>query len=504
MSDILKLSNISKNFGENTQALKDVSLTVKKGEIHGIVGENGAGKSTLIKCISGVHEPTNGRMEFENINYKPKTPLQAQKKGISTMFQEVQSVSNLSIAENILLGQEPSNRGVIKWKELFNQAQSLLDRLSIDINSTKKMSTLSSSENKLIEMARLVFRKSKLIILDEPTANLNKEEIKIILNTIKRLNKEENLTIIYIAHNIQEVIDVSDRITVLKDGEYIDTFISEDINENYLVNKMIGRDLENYFPEFNHKVNKKNKLEFKNISTENLNDINLSIKEGQIYGIYGIANSGRKDLIKIIFGLQDDYKGKIKINDKEYLFKHPREAIENGIVLVPAERKTQGLMLNLNIIYNLSITNLKKYNDFGFVNNRKSKKESEKIINNLKIEPNNPYKTVGDLSGGNQQKVVVGKWLNRELEIIILHEPTRGIDVGAKIGVYNIIKKMVKSNVSVIVVSSEVMELIGVCDKIGVLKYGELVSEYNKKDFSEKDIVNSAITGGENYEKKYN
>lgn len=493
MEIAVEVSQLSKRFGENL-ALGDVSFQVMAGQVHALVGENGAGKSSLIKVLSGVYQPDGGEVLLYGKRYAPHSPTDAQRSGIATMFQESQSVSNLSVAENIFLGAEPRRGPFLDWNQLFRAASELLNRLSITIDARKSMSELTSSEAKLIEMARAVSRKAKVLIMDEPTANLNQAEQQILFNVLRNLNKNEGVTIVYISHYLSEVFDLCDRVTVLRDGQHISTVDVSDTTSEQLVENMIGRKMEVFYPSINTYPKE---IRFKasdlSLPSGQLKNVSFEIKAGEIYGVYGLADSGRTALVNVLFGIHSDFQGEVSLDGGIYRPTTPETAIRAGVVLVPEERKLQGLMPRLDLLHNLSVSNLPHFNTNGFFDIQKAKVAAVGTIERLQVKPPAYTAKAGGLSGGNQQKIAIGKWLNRKIKLAIFQEPTRGIDVGAKMEVYNLIKDFSESDVAILLISSEVMELMGICHRVGILSGGRITEEFVRGEFTEKAIVTAAL-----------
>ena len=488
---ILELKGISKKFGP-TYANKDISLKLVKGEFHAIVGENGAGKSTLIKMLSGVHLPDEGKIFFKGKEVKLLSPHMAQKVGVSTLFQEIQEIPALTVAENIFLGREHQKLSFIQWKELYWEAEKLLKSLNININPRKKMEELTISQRKMVEIARAVSINSELLIMDEPSANLNEDELNILFNMIDQLRKR-NVTIIYISHRLREVFNLSDRVTVLRDGQLVQTMSIQSTDETKLVQLMIGRELKEYYPEKTETIGE-TILEVKGLSVPNsLNNVDFNLKKREILGLAGLAGSGGETITKVLFGLVKEYYGEITLDGKAFHPKNPRQCISEGISYVPEDRKTQGLFLNLNVQKNMSIVSLRNYRKFRLI---KSKEEREKVnglIKHLSVRPNDPNKQIRNLSGGNQQKVLIGRWLMEKYKVLILEEPTRGVDVGAKMEIYQEVNKLLENDLSIIMVSSELPELLGMCDRILVFSEGKLTAELSKHEATEEKIMEHAF-----------
>ncbi len=488
---ILELEGITKQFGNN-YALKDIHVKVIEGEFHAIVGENGAGKSTLIKILSGVYLPSEGTVRFQGNTVKFLSPFMAQKSGVSTLFQEIQEIPALTVAENIFLGREPRKGSFLKWKTLFHEAGELLNNLDIKIDPYKKMEELSLSERKMVEIARAVSFNAELLIMDEPSANLNEDELKVLFKTIAELRKRK-VTIIYISHRLREIFAMADRVTVLRDGQHVKTMHISETDETRLVQLMIGRELKEYYP-VNTETIGDTVLQVSNLNVPGvLHNVNLTLKKREILGIAGLAGSGGNILTKLLYGLVKDYSGEIILDGKPFTPKNPRQCISNGIAFVPEERKTQGLFLNLSVKTNMSITSLRKFKKFGLISDQKETKQANELVQHLSVRPKNIKTQIRSLSGGNQQKALIGRWLLDKYKILILEEPTRGVDVGAKMEIYQEINKLLSKDLSLIMVSSELPELLGMCDRILVFSGGTITGELNRSEATEEKIMEYAL-----------
>jgi ribose transport system ATP-binding protein len=488
---ILELKGISKKFGP-TYAVKDINLEIVKGEFHALVGENGAGKSTLIKMLSGVHLPTEGLMKFNGKNVKFISPYMAQKEGVSTLFQEIQEIPALTVAENIFLGREHKKLSIIQWRNLYKEASDLLKGLNIQIDPYKKMEELSVSQRKMVEIARSVSINAELLIMDEPSANLNEDELKILFNMIDQLRKR-NVTIIYISHRLREVFNMADRVTVLRDGNLVQTLAIEETDETSLVNLMIGRQLDEYYP-VNQETPGDIVLQVNDLSVPGaLKNVSFHLRKREILGLAGLAGSGGDVLTKVLFGLVKGYSGEMILDGEAFYPRNPRQCISEGISFVPEDRKTQGLFLNLSVRNNMSIISLPKLSKFSFLNEKVEKAQVNELMKHLTVRPNDPKKQIRNLSGGNQQKVLIGRWLMEQYKILILEEPTRGVDVGAKMEIYQEINKLLEKDLAIIMVSSELPELLGMCDRILVFSEGKITAELNRSEATEEKIMEHAF-----------
>lgn len=488
---ILELKGISKRFAA-TQALKDINLRIAEGELHALVGENGAGKSTLIKILSGVYHPDEGTLSYQGKNVRFTTPYMAQNAGISTLYQEIQEIPALTAAENIFLGREPRKGRLLDWKTLYKEAAGLLENLKIKIDPYKRMEELSISERKMVEIARAVSFKAGLLIMDEPSANLNEDELKVLFNTIAEL-KRRNVTIIYISHRLREIFALADRVTVLRDGQLVQTLDIEDTDETRLVQLMIGRQLKEYYPVKQGTTGSK-VLEVKNLSIPGvLKNVSFQLNRREILGIAGLEGSGGNVLTKTLFGLIRNYTGEIILDGKQLSPKNPKQSINECIAFLPEDRKTQGLFLNLDVKTNVSITSLDNFTSMGFINGMNETTSVKQLVKQLSVRPGNTSLQVRSLSGGNQQKALLGRWLLQKYKVLILEEPTRGVDVGAKVEIYQEINKLLEKDLSLIMVSSELPELLGMCDRILVFSGGAITGELYRNEATEEKVMEYAL-----------
>ncbi len=492
----LKMEGISKQF-PGVKALDQVNIEVAHGEILALLGENGAGKSTLMKLLAGVHQPDNGSIYINGRKVVIEGPRSSQELGISIIYQEFNLIPYLSVAENIYLGREPRKmKGVIDWKGLHQQAQAVMKRVGLKHLSPKALiSDLSIAERQLVEIAKAISHVSNIIIMDEPTAVLNGEDAKQLLQIMLDL-KKRGMAIIFITHRLEEVEQIADRISVLRDGKYIGSAKVEDVSKEDMVKMMVGRDITDLYPQRNQKIGDPI-LKVKNLSLEGqLHDINLTVREGEILGIGGLMGSGSSTLAKALFGLFPRVQGTILIGENNRI-SSPRDAIDAGIALVTDDRKGEGLVLIMSVFENLLLPSYKRISAMGTLM-EKSKQTSivGKWVSNLKIKVHDPSVEVGTLSGGNQQKVVLGKWLQMNPKVLILNEPTRGIDVGAKAEIYQLMKALTNQGLAIIMISSEMPELLGMSHRIAVMHEGRITGEMPVEEATQEKIFHYA-TGGE-------
>ncbi|SMB93469.1 ribose transport system ATP-binding protein [Thermanaeromonas toyohensis ToBE] len=494
---ILKVEDVSKSF-PGVRALEKVSLVVERGEIHALVGENGAGKSTLIKILSGIYQPDEGRIWLEGKEIALKDPRQAQNLGIVTIHQEFNLVPHLTVAENIFLGHEQTRTflGFIHWQELRSRATTLLDQLGVKINPTRLVQHLSVAEQQMVEIAKALSLQARILIMDEPTATLTGEESTKLFNIIRAI-KEKGVSIIYVSHRLEEIFAICDRITILRDGKWIATRDIKDVTPEEVIKLMVGRDIKERFPRrLAPKFSGQVALEVKGLNRKGkLHDINLRVRYGEILGIAGLVGAGRTELARAIMGLYPKDSGEIFLDGRKVNISFPWEAIRLGLAYVPEDRKGQGLLLNSSIKENISLTQLDHISRWGFIDRKAEIKACEEAMVKFRIKGRDCRQKVKNLSGGNQQKVVLAKWLASRPKVLILDEPTRGIDVGAKAEIYELIQALAAEGVAIIMISSDLPEILGMSDRIIVVHEGRVVGEFLRGEVTEEKIMGCAVGG---------
>lgn len=497
MENILEIKNITKQF-PGVKALNDVSVNIKKNSVHCIVGENGAGKSTFIKVLTGAVKRDRGKLFLNGQEFEPKTIKHAMNSGMSVLFQELNVVDQLSVEQNLTLGMEETILGVIRPSSKVKEIYEILKLLDPEISLKDKVVDLSVAKKQVIEIAKAIAAKSSIIIMDEPTAALSEDEVKRLFKIIQEL-KHQDVTVLYISHRLEEIFEIGEYVTVFRDGEVMGTIpISTIQSKSELIRMMISKDIvQSYIPNM---VNKNEKVfEVKNLNSEKLRNINFSLFKGEILGFYGLVGAGKTEIAKAIYGADKNAHGTILINNRETVIVSPKSALKNGIAMVPEERRTEGLFTKLNIRNNITIINMKKITTMGVTHLQKEKIIAKQFIKDLRIATDSEEKIVGFLSGGNQQKVVVSKCLNAESKILLLDEPTRGVDVGAKEEIHNLIRELCKEGVAIIVFSSELPELLNLCDRLVLLYEGEIKSIFiNSSDIDTEEIMHIATGGIEN------
>ena len=502
MEYVLELKNIFKSF-PGVKVLEDVTLQVRPGEVHALMGENGAGKSTLMKILMGIYKADQGSIFLEGKETVIHGPKDAMSKGISMIHQELNTVLDMEVAENVFVGRELLKKGFEKLKivdiaRMREETGKYFREMNIDIDPRAKMRTLSVAEMQLVEIVKAISLNSRIIVMDEPTSAITEKEATVLFAQIERL-KKQGVAIIYISHKMDEIFRISDTITVLRDGQWIGTKPAKELDNDMLIKMMVGRELTDIYPKDPVEIGDVI-LEVKNLSRgKKVRDASFSLRKGEVLGIAGLVGAGRSELVETIFGLYPKTGGQIFLHGKEVHIKSAADAIKNKMALITEDRKQTGLNLIVSVKENIASVSIGKLSNHGIVNDKKINEVSEKYIKELKIKTPDGNAIVGNLSGGNQQKVVLAKWLLDEPDIIIFDEPTRGIDIGAKRDIYLLINNLAKEGKAVIVISSEMAEVMGICDRILVMAEGRINGEVQREEFSQEVIMGYAsnITGGE-------
>jgi ribose transport system ATP-binding protein len=466
---ILEMKHITKTF-PGVIALDDVNFFVLRGEVHALIGENGAGKSTLMKILDGVYRADQGEILLNGVKLDIKDTKVAKENGISLIFQEFNLISMLSVAENIFLGKTGPN-WLINWKMINKKTQELLDSLGFNIKPTTIVDELSVAEKQMTEIAKALAIDAKIIVMDEPTATLTEKEIRMLFGIISNL-KKKGITIIYISHRMEEVFEIADTVTILRDGKIVETCSTQEMDKNSIIEKMVGRPLDMEFPE---RVSKPREtiLRAEHIFIKNiLNNINFDLRKGEILGVAGLVGSGRTELARAIFGADRCTNGELWLNGKKVRIISTADAKRHSIGLVPEDRKEQGLAVGFSVMHNITISDLKRVSWGFMINSTKEQEFAKEFVDKLNIKTPTLQQKVVNLSGGNQQKVVLAKWLYCNVDILILDEPTRGIDVGAKYEIYMLMNKMVEQGKAIIMISSDMSEILGMSDRVLVMHDG--------------------------------
>lgn len=492
MSDeFLKMENISKAF-PGTLALDDVSFKMKKGEIRGLIGENGAGKSTLVNIISGAIRKDSGKIFINGKEVYINNPSDAKMMGIVAIHQELNLFLNMNIAENIFMGNEKvTGKLFLNRKETFSESVKILQSLGMDIKPNAITEDLPVAQMQMLEIARALVINAKLIVMDEPTSSLTGDEINKLVKIINNL-KSKGVSIIFVTHKLEEVVNYTDSVTVLRDGKVIGTLEKKQYSFDKLIKMMVGKEISDFYVKHKKKKAGEISLELKNLSTEFLKNINFSMRKGEILGFAGPVGSGRTEIMRAIFGIDKKISGDFFIYGKKVTINSPSDAVREGIGLVPEDRKLQGLILSMMVKANITLPILRKVCRFGFLDYKNESKIAENFIDKLDIKVYSQNQILKNLSGGNQQKVVISKWLAIKPKILLLDEPTRGIDVGTKQEIYNIINKLSKEGISILLISSELEETLKISDRIIVLYEGEIKGEIMSRNATQEKVLKIA------------
>jgi len=489
---ILQMKGIIKEF-PGVKALDGVNLELYEGKVMGLMGENGAGKSTLMKILSGVYKKDGGEIYYKGKLEDIKGPKDAQKKGIAIIHQELNLIRDLTIGENIFLGREPKKAfGKINWTKLHEDADKLLKKLNVKSSSKELLGNLSIGQQQMVEIAKALSLNAQIIIMDEPTDALTDKETQSLFKVIKEL-KNEGKSIVYISHRLKEIFEICESITVIRDGKYVGHEKIENLDEDKMIEMMVGRKLTDQFPKI--EVDKKDiKLEVKNLKNEYVHDISFNVAGGEIVGIAGLMGAGRTELAKTIYGYFKKQSGEIYVKGKKIENKSAKNGLKNGIAYVSEDRKGDGLILGLSVKENMSISSLDKVSSAFKVNKQKELNEVKSYIKKMNIKTPSENQIIKNLSGGNQQKVAIAKALMTNPDVLILDEPTRGVDVGAKKEIYDLINELKKEGKAIIMISSEMPEILGMSDRILVLSEGKLTGEFDKENVSQEIILKSAVS----------
>jgi ribose transport system ATP-binding protein len=493
-SPLLQLTNISKSF-PGVQALEGVSFAVNAGEVHALVGENGAGKSTLMKILAGVYQPGSGEMQWQGQALKLTKPADAQKQGIRIIYQEFNLLPDLTVAENIFLNREPRTRlGLVDWRAMNDEAKKLLAMLETPIHPETPVSSLTVAQQQLVEIVKALAEEAKLLIMDEPTAALNPTEVEHLFAAVRRLTAK-GTAVIFISHRLEEVLHISEQVTVLKDGQLVASQKAKGLTKQDIVRQMVGRNLEDIFPPRSQAKTKTPLLEVKNLSTSTLHGINFTLYPGEVLGFAGLEGQGQREVVRALFGLEPLKSGEIHLNSQPLRVTQPKVAIDAGIVFISDDRKQEGLALPLCVRENVALPSLKTFSQSGFINRQQEVKAVKSKVEAVNVKTPTLEQAVNLLSGGNQQKTVLAKWLLKSPKVVLFAEPTRGIDIGAKVEIYRLIAELSSQGVGVVMVSSELLELIGMSTRILVMRGGRIQAELNGNTTEEQIML--AATGVE-------
>lgn len=498
VTPFVEMEHIDKSFSGN-QVLNDVHLQVLPGEVHALMGENGAGKSTLVKVLTGIHTRDNGQIKVNGKEIDFSNPKQAEKKGIIVIHQELNIIPHLTVTENMFLGKELTygKTGILNTKEMRKQTLSSLSELGVtNIQPDNTAGDLSVGKQQMIEIARALATKAELIIMDEPTAALTEREIESLFKVVKSL-RGKGVSIIYISHRMEEIFTICDRITVLRDGKYVGTELISETSFEAIVKMMVGRELGERFPARNGNVGEVI-FEVKDLERKGLfQNINFHVNKGEILGVSGLMGAGRTEIMEAVFGYHKKNKGIITLDGKPLTINHPLDAIRAGIGFITEDRKAKGLVLHSSIRENISLANLKTISKSGVISSSKEKSLIADLITRLNVKTTGGEQEVKSLSGGNQQKVVIAKWLGIKPKLLILDEPTRGVDVGAKKEIYTIMNELTENDVAIIMISSELPEILGVSDRIMVIHEGKITRTFKRHEADQEKVMTAATGGSE-------
>ncbi len=492
-SYLLEMNNISKHF-PGVQALDGVSFKLKKGQVFAIVGENGAGKSTLIKILSGSYINDTGEIIFEGKKTSIRNPFDAMQLGINTIYQETSLVPEITVAENIFLGRQPMRGGKLRWKQMYDDAKQILSDLSINLNPRSIVSNLSAAQQQLIEIAKAFSREAKIIIMDEPTSAITVEDTENLFNIIRGIVKK-GTSVIYISHRLKEIFQIAEMVTILRDGKTVATMKVSDTDESDIVKYMVGRDIGDIFGEKSYSSSDEVVLEANNLTRRGVfSNISFSLRKGEILGFSGLVGAGRSEIVRAIFGLDKLDSGEITIAGRKVNIKNSTDGINKGMAFVSEDRRIESIIQGFTVRENITILLLKEIvSRIGLISTKKESAIAAKYVEEFSIKTPSIEQLVMNLSGGNQQKVALAKCLSTNPKVLILDEPTKGIDVGAKKEIHTLIKELAKSGMGVIIVSSELPEIIGMCHRVLVIREGKLIKQFGKDELTEEGLMHAAV-----------
>ena len=486
---ILEIKNLSKSFAKN-KVLDGINLTLKKGSVLGLMGENGAGKSTMMKCLFGIYAIDEGQFIFDGKIINFKSPKEALENGVAMVHQELNQCLDRTVTDNLFLGRYPTRAGIIDEAKMLKDANKLFDSLNMNVNPSTIMRTMSVSQRQMVEIAKAVSYDAKVIVLDEPTSSLTEREVQKLFSIVNDL-KKKGVSFVYISHKMDEIFEICDEVSVLRDGKLIMTKPTKETNMNELIAAMVGRSLDKRFPDVDNTPGE-DYLEIDDLSTKyepQLENVSFKVKKGEIFGLYGLVGAGRSELLESIFGIRTIASGSIRVNGKKMRFKSSKDAMEHDFALVTEERKLNGMFGKDTIKFNTVITNLNSYKTNGMLNNILMEEAANRQIKQMKTKCVSCEELITALSGGNQQKVIIGKWMERQPDIFLLDEPTRGIDVGAKYEIYQLIIQMAKQGKTILVVSSEMPEILGITNRIAVMSNHRLAGIVNTNETNQEELL---------------
>ena len=489
---VLEMTDIEKQF-PGVKALDHAMLKLRPGTVHALMGENGAGKSTLMKCLFGIYKQDAGLIKIDGEEVHFSGPKNAMENGVSMVHQELNQVLQRSVMENIWLGRFPKNKGLVSHKQMYEETKKVFDDLDIPVNPKTIIGKLSVSQRQMVEIAKAVSYNAKILVLDEPTSSLTQEEVEHLFDIINKL-RAKGVAMVYISHKMEEILRISDEVTIMRDGQWIATEKAEDLTTDKIIKLMVGRDLTNRFPPKTN-VPGEPLMEVKNLTGKYMPsciDVNFELRKGEILGVAGLVGSRRTELLETIFGIANHETGEILKNGVPIQNKTPKDAIRNGFAMLTEERRATGIFGGMSILFNSVIANIKSYKKGILLSDAQMKQDTQWVIDSMKVKTPSQKTHIRSLSGGNQQKVIIGRWLLTKPDILLLDEPTRGIDVGAKYEIYQLIIDLANEGKGVMVVSSEMPELLGICDRIMVMSNGHLAGILDIKDATQEEIMRLA------------
>ena len=487
---LLRMEGIVKSF-PGVKALRGAHLEVAPGEVHALMGENGAGKSTLMKVLGGVHPLDEGAMTWQDRPFRPHSPHQARQAGIEFIHQELMLAENLSVAENILLGHLPARHGVVDWKAAHQQAAGAAARLGVELPLAERAGTLNVGTRQMVEIARAMSGNASLIVMDEPTAALTEKEAAHLFDVIRRL-REQGTAIVYISHRMPEVFTLSDRITVMRDGSTVGTWCKDEVTPDAIVRHMVGRDVTDQFAPRKAKIGEP-VLEVEGLTSTRVHDISLTVRAGEIVGLAGLVGAGRTELARALMGADRVLSGSVKVGGQPVKADHPAAAIRYGIGYVTEDRKGDGLLLGRSIEENVALGSLARLSHNGFMDAGAARRMVDASMQAFKVRASGPQQVVGTLSGGNQQKVLMARWLALQCKVLILDEPTRGVDVGARAEIYALIEEMAEKGMALLLISSDLPELLGLSDRIVVIREGRVAGRFERAAATPEAVMAAAL-----------
>jgi rhamnose transport system ATP-binding protein len=489
--NILELTGIRKSFS-GVEVLHDVSFVLCTGEVHALLGENGAGKSTLVKIITGVHQPDAGKILLNGEPVRFNDARESRRAGIAAIYQELSLFPDLDVAENIFVGRQPLTTGRrVDWRKLYAEAGKLLESLGVKLDLKQKARTLSIAQQQMVEIARAFSINARILIMDEPTSSLTLHEVDDLFRLVRRL-RAEGTAIIFISHRLEELFSLADRVTVLRDGSYVDTRSMKEVTRDDLIRMMVGRTINNLFPKQSVRAGDV-VLNVENLTRAgSFYDVSFALRRGEILGLAGLVGAGRTNVARAIFGVEPATRGRMEVDGREVAITSPQQAIALGLAYVPEDRQLHGLIPSMPLTPNISLPRLPAYAQMGWLRNRLERKSAYEAARQMEVRANNIWQLARELSGGNQQKVVLAKWLSTNPRILILDEPTRGIDVGTKAAVHGLMSKLAAEGLAILMISSELPEILGMSDRVIVMREGHVTGEFSRAEATQEKIISAA------------